>query len=64
MTKQELTEASAKLTPCPFCGGKAEFITNKQGLLITHYPDGNCPARFEQYCDNFEMGMGWWNKRT
>lgn len=65
MNKKELTEASARLMPCPFCSGKAEFVTNKQGLLIVHYPESgvNCPARFEQYCDNFVMGMSWWNKR-
>jgi len=79
MTKEELKklekleedckEESKTLTPCSFCGGKAEFYVSKNErapLHIRHLPDSGvcCPARFDQYCDNFEQGKSWWNKRS
>lgn len=66
-TKEELAKRSEFLYDCAFCGGKAEFATNKsEQLLIRHFPElgVNCPARFEQYCDSFEQGVIWWNKRS
>jgi len=63
-TKEQLEVESEWLQLCPFCGGKAEFRTNKsQQILIVHYPESgvNCPARFEQYCESFEQGKSWWN---
>ena len=48
-----------KLEPCPFCGGKAEFVQKKDGqLLIAHYPASGvvCPARWEAVIDTPEQG--------
>jgi hypothetical protein len=64
--KEQLKEQSACLSDCPFCGGKAEFATNKsEQILIRHFPEAgvNCPARFDQYCESFAQGRRWWNTR-
>ena len=66
LNKETLDKESATLLPCPFCGGKAEFITNKsEQIVIQHHPNSGicCPARYEQYCDDFEQGRFFWNKR-
>lgn len=66
ITKEQLEAESDSLDYCPFCGGKAEFRTNKsKQILIVHYPESGvvCPAIFEQYCESFEQGKTWWNKR-
>jgi len=68
MNKEQIKLESSTLNTCPFCGGKAEFHTSKNDkapLHIHHFPDAgvNCPARFDQYCDSFEQGREWWNKR-
>lgn len=68
ITKEELVKESNSLLLCPFCGGKAEFSLMSDGvrLHIHHFPDPgiNCPARFEQFCETFDQGRGWWNKRV
>jgi len=68
MNNEETKKESLTLSPCPFCGGKAEFHltpNDKAQLHIRHIPASgvNCPARFDQYCDSFEQGREWWNKR-
>jgi DNA-directed RNA polymerase subunit RPC12/RpoP len=69
--KECLTEVAKKkteeLNACPFCGGKAVFSINKsKQIMIQHYPEAGvcCPARYDQYCDNFEQGKKWWNTRA
>jgi len=66
--KENLKKESQDLIPCPFCGGNAEFvfIEKSKWLMIRHLPKSgvNCPARFEQICDTFEMGKNWWNTRS
>lgn len=67
MNKEILEKESATLNACLFCGGKAEFVTNKSGqIIIQHHPESGiiCPARYEQYCDSFDIGREWWNKRA
>ena len=67
ITKEELIKESYTLHDCPFCGGKAEFITNKSNqIIIQHLPESgvNCPARYEQYTDSFDIGRLWWNTRN
>ena len=67
ITKEKLLGHSELLYACPFCGGSAEFITNKSNqLIIQHIPSAGvcCPARYEQYCETFVQGMGWWNERV
>ena len=66
LDKETLKAESATLMMCPFCGGTAEFVTNKsKQIIVQHHPDSGicCPARYEQYCDSFEQGRGWWNGR-
>lgn len=67
ITKEQLKIESDKLILCPFCNGKAEFslMNDEQRLHIHHYPEAGvcCPARMDQYCDNFEQGQNWWNTR-
>jgi len=66
ITKEELLKESATLHDCPFCGGKAEFVTNKSNqIIIQHLPAAGvvCPARYEQYTDSYEIGRLWWNTR-
>ena len=65
-TKEQLSNESSKLWSCPFCGGMAEFTTNKsEQLMIEHLPDAGvcCPTRYFQVCDTFEIGYSWWNSR-
>ena len=65
-SKEELKKESETLDSCPFCGGYAEFVTNKsEQIMIQHHPESgiNCPARYEQYCDSFDQGRNWWNNR-
>ena len=71
MNRKELIEECKKesktLEVCPFCGGKAEFATNKSlQIMIRHFPELGvcCPARYEQFCDSFDQGREWWNTRT
>ena len=67
ITKEDLENNSKLLYDCPFCGGKAEFVTNKsKQIIIQHFPESGvcCPARYEQYCETFAQGMDWWNTRT
>lgn len=55
------------LLPCPFCGGKAQFVFSKSGfILLEHFPSLGvvCMACCSQVCDNFEIGKEWWNKRN
>jgi hypothetical protein len=64
--KVDFKKESESLIPCPFCNGKAEFVTNKsKQIIIQHHPESGvcCPARYEQYCDSFEQGRKWWNTR-
>ena len=61
--KEECKRQSENLPLCPFCKGKAEFVVSQSGqLMIQHLPLAGviCPARYQQYCDTFEQGMGWW----
>jgi hypothetical protein len=67
INKETLEKESATLLVCPFCGGKAVFATNKsEQILIQHFPDAGvtCPARYDQYCDSFDQGRLFWNKRA
>jgi len=62
-----LKKESTILLPCPFCNGKAEFITNKSHqIIIQHLPEAGvcCPARYYQYCESFDQGRFFWNKRV
>jgi hypothetical protein len=66
--KETLEAESATLEACPFCGGKAEFYASKNEkalLCIRHRPESGvvCPALYDQFCETFEMGRSWWNKR-
>lgn len=66
LTEELLKEESKSLAPCPFCGGKARFITNKsKQIILEHLPDAGvvCPARYYQYCDTFDQGKLFWNTR-
>lgn len=68
MNKELIIEANKTLTNCPFCGGKSEFYISKNEkapLCIRHIPKSGviCPARFDQYCETFENGKTWWNRR-
>jgi hypothetical protein len=67
LSQEQIKVASDALVPCPFCGGKADFLVEKSGhLVIRHLPEAGvcCPARYYQVCDDFEMGKEWWNYRT
>ena len=69
MDKETLERESATLKACPFCRGKTEFYASKNDrapLHIRHIPDSGvaCPARYDQFCESFEMGRAWWNGRA
>jgi len=62
-------EQTKTLLVCPFCRGKAEFYVSnneKAPLHIRHIPESgvNCPVRWDQFCETFEMGRAWWNRRA
>lgn len=66
ITKEELAKESTTLVPCPFCGGKAVFLSDKtEHLILEHLPEAGvaCPARYSQVCDTFDIGRAWWNTR-
>jgi len=63
-TKEQLEAESKTLMRCPFCSGKAEFVTNKsEQIILQHRPELGviCPTRYEAYCDTFDMGRSFWN---
>lgn len=65
-TKEQLESESKTLENCPFCDGHAEFITNKaEQIILQHFPINGvtCPARYYQYCETFDQGREFWNKR-
>jgi len=65
--KEQLKKESQTLSQCPFCGGKAEFVTNKsKQIILQHQPELGviCPARYEAYCDSFDQGREFWNTRN
>lgn len=74
ITKNEINNAlweekNKRLLPCPFCGGKTEFHETKNEkapLNIRHIPEAgvNCPVRFDQFCESFDQGEKWWNRRS
>lgn len=64
---EELKKHSDMLHDCPYCSGKAWFATNKSDqIVLTHFPSSGviCPARYEQICESFEIGISWWNTRN
>ena len=68
MNKEQLEAESKTLLPCPFCGGKAKFDWDEKTaikLYIYHCPESGvvCPATYEQWCESFDIGRDWWNKR-
>ena len=68
LDKETWEAESATLKACPFCGGKAEFYVGKNEkapLHVRHIPDSGviCPARYDQFCESFDQGRSFWNKR-
>lgn len=65
ISKELLNNQTKLLSFCPFCGEKAEFVTNKSNqIILQHHPPIGiiCPARYEGYCETFDFGLKSWNK--
>lgn len=63
--KEQFKKETETLEICPFCGGDAEFVTNKsKQIMLQHHPKAGviCPARCECYCDTFDFGRKLWNQ--
>ena len=55
-------EKSELLGKCLYCGETIEFgeRLKTHGYIVRHHPTGGCPARSEQYCDDFEAAQRLW----
>jgi hypothetical protein len=62
LTYTELGEVDG-LKPCPFCGGKCEFVKNKDGLYSVMCLNDDRHA-LDWWCVEKEGAISVWNKRV
>lgn len=55
---------SEELRPCPFCGSKAEMVTNRSGDNFVRCTNRQCAAKTRLYHENENGARLAWNRRA
>jgi len=52
-----------ELKPCPFCGGKADFLNFAQGWRVVCYTNGCVNSSLQPYFSLKKQAIAAWNRR-